>query len=194
MSEQDNITQEEGSAIANHGMMPEDKSDLFSRLNGESTLDFAIIASCERIMNDPTLEPFYRHFDMENLRFLQKEMLLFAIAKAPKNIDVNARISLRHYQLVDMGFNESHFDLQIGHLVAALEESWVEKEVIDDVKSCMGAFRVLFESSSGIDKKTMVKQFREAIQHEEIKAVIGSKQRQLPKRSSSSGKQENQYW
>jgi hypothetical protein len=99
-------------------------------------------------------------------------MLLFAIAEIPKNIDANARIYLRHYQLFSMGFNESHFDLQSGHLVAVLQESWVEQEVIDDVESCMGAFPVLFESSS-TDKK-MAKKFRQKTIHdEETKRSVG---------------------
>jgi hypothetical protein len=101
-------------------------------------------------------------------------MLIFAIAEIPKNIDAKARIYLRHYQLFDMGFNESHFDLQIGHLLAALQEAWVEQEVIDDVEACMGAFRVLFESS-GTDK-TMAKKFsQKAIHDKETKRSVGRK-------------------
>jgi hypothetical protein len=50
--------------------------------------------------------------------------IVVAIAEIPKNIDVNAKIYLRHYQLFDMGFNESHFDLQVGYLIAALQESY----------------------------------------------------------------------
>jgi hypothetical protein len=183
MPEQETITQQEGSTIAkNHGIMkPQSyKSDLFHRLNWGGTLDFAILACCERIMNDPRLFlPFYRSIDMTSLRILQKEMLIFAIATdIPKHIDAKARIYLRHYQLFDMGFNESHFDLQIGHLVAALHESWVEQDVIDDVEASMGAFRVLFESrsSSGTtDDKTMAKKClsQKAIHDKETKRGVG---------------------
>jgi hypothetical protein len=173
MPEQENITQEEEGTIAkNHGMKPQYKSDLLNRLNGESTLDCAILACCESITNDPKLRPFYKSFDLASLRILQKEMVVFAIAELPKSIDANARIYLRHYQLFDMGFNESHFDLQIGHLVAALQEqSRVEQEVIDDVESCMGAFRVLFERS-GTDKKMANKELRQKT-NEEPKRSVG---------------------
>jgi hypothetical protein len=66
-----------------------------------------------------------------------------AIAKLPDDVDARTRLALRHYKLFDMGLNQTHLDVVGSHFVDALEDSWVEQDVIDDVMRCLGSFRFI---------------------------------------------------
>eukprot|EP00980_Cylindrotheca_fusiformis_P021111 scaffold8104_cov75-Cylindrotheca_fusiformis.AAC.1 len=89
------------------------EDNLLNHVGGAEQFEFLVQSYCERILNDPSLNMFYRHFKLANLAIFQKETLLatFLVPSSERQaIQFRTRIVLRHHQLFQMGFNGIHFD------------------------------------------------------------------------------------
>lgn len=127
------------------------KDNLLERMGGSSNLDFLTISYCERIEDDSSLEVFYGKCDWKNLICLQSEMIMAALLKTDSQSDADslkARVSLRHYRLFELGFNEAHFDTLANHFAGALRDCWISDDAIKRCDLYFKELRPLFESSA----------------------------------------------
>jgi hemoglobin len=64
-------------------------------------------------------------------------------------------IRIGHARLFDKGLNEQHFDMVVGHLVAAMNDIGLPTDIINDINAVVFPLRPIFEEEG---KKRMVKQ------------------------------------
>lgn len=63
----------------------------------------------------------------------------------PPDMDIVAYMTSKHARLFQtLGLDESHFDLVVGHLVAALQQLNVPEHLVDEVTSILGPLRGIF--------------------------------------------------
>ena len=117
---------------------------LLQRLGGEANLELTIQHFYDLILNDPALEEFFGNTNMKLLRAHQKRFMVIAFTKIPEDFNVASFIVQKHYRLFMKGLNETHFDLVVEHLIAALKQMWVEQEEIDEIIEILGPFRDVF--------------------------------------------------
>jgi hypothetical protein len=103
----------------------EHKSDIIDRLDGQNTLDFTIIGLTKSLRTDPELRDFYSSFLLDDLIEHKKQFFTSIFSKQQDQAKLNGSMLLRHYGLIQQGFNEKHFDLIVQHFVLELEDSWV---------------------------------------------------------------------
>jgi hypothetical protein len=124
------------------------KLDIMQRLGGDNMFDFIITGLVDCLQADPKLEKHFSNFESNNLVAHQKQVLRAALSEHPDDFDIDSFLLLRHYSLIDRGFNEKHFDLVIKHFVSALEDAWVNEDVIRDAAEILRPFRGIFTKAN----------------------------------------------
>lgn len=123
------------------------KTDILERLGGESQYNFLIMTFCDSILEDSTLQGFFKGFDVEAMAALMKRFLSITF-QSSSNIfdeDVRGKIVLRNYDLFEMGLGSSHFERLQSHFEFALHDSWLDEEVVDECKQRFIDLRKVFE-------------------------------------------------
>ena len=127
---------------------------LLQRMGGRDNLEVTLLAFYEKVVADPKLFDFFDNVDMGMLRMHQKRFLILAFTNTiPPDFDVVDFLWNKHKRLFGMGLNESHFDLVAGHLVDALKQMWVDKDVIQDIVAVVSPLRIVFEESSREERR-----------------------------------------
>mmetsp|Transcript_13895 Transcript_13895/g.21906 ORF Transcript_13895/g.21906 Transcript_13895/m.21906 type:complete len:154 (+) Transcript_13895:74-535(+) len=121
------------------------KSMLIERLGGEQDFRFIVLSLVERLQTDPKLNTFFATFDADGLFIHQQEFLTTIFANKEEGVDVNTFTLLRYYNLINEGFNETHFDLVVRHFMEAMEDAWIDdQDAMQDAVQLLGSFRVIF--------------------------------------------------
>lgn len=122
--------------------------DALKRIGGSKKLDSLVIAYCQKIEDDPRLSEFFGNFEEKNLAVFQKLVVTVALV-APKSAQetetMKNRVLLRHYQLFQLGFDETHFDILAKHFSRALHECIVSEDVIELSAMQFRALRPIFQ-------------------------------------------------
>jgi truncated hemoglobin YjbI len=124
------------------------KADIMQRLGGESTFDFVVISWVGHIKADPKLKTFFSYYDANSLDELQKQFLETIFIKHPEDFDEDAFLLLRYYSLIDRGFEAKHFDLLVKHLFRAMNDAWVESDVVEEAIQVVKSYRRVYEFGS----------------------------------------------
>ncbi|MDN4594005.1 group I truncated hemoglobin [Polycladomyces subterraneus] len=64
---------------------------LFERLGGEEGIIAIVRTFYDRVLNDPLLQPFFRHTDMKHQRRHQTQFLIYATGGAPRYTGVTMK-------------------------------------------------------------------------------------------------------
>mmetsp|Transcript_23716 Transcript_23716/g.36058 ORF Transcript_23716/g.36058 Transcript_23716/m.36058 type:complete len:168 (+) Transcript_23716:85-588(+) len=128
------------------------KSSVIQRIGGERDFEFVVLSLVDRLRDDKQLRRFFSTFEPNDLAAHQEEFLRVVFAQAndmddarTKN-DLQVFIHLRYFLLIKQGFDETHFDLTISHIIAALEDAWVDdQDLIDDTVTVLNSVRPIFE-------------------------------------------------
>lgn len=104
---------------------------LFDRLGGEHGVLAAVQLFYERVMADPSLEPFFRDIDVPKQVRKQAAFLTMAFGGSTRYDGHDLRSA--HVRLVKQGLSDVHFDAVGQHLAAALAELDVQAELIAEV-------------------------------------------------------------
>mmetsp|Transcript_63304 Transcript_63304/g.95542 ORF Transcript_63304/g.95542 Transcript_63304/m.95542 type:complete len:230 (+) Transcript_63304:64-753(+) len=138
--------------VAQQQQRVEYKEDIIERLGGQNSFDLTIVGLAQAIQSDPALKDYYSSYLFEDLIRHQKHFLTSVFAKQGNPEKLNSSILLRHYGLIQKGFNEHHFDLVVIHFVQELQDSWVNTAAIRDAVTLINTVRPLFESPSGSNR------------------------------------------
>jgi hypothetical protein len=101
----------------------------------------------QSIKTDSEVRVLYSSFLLEDLIQHKKQFFTSVFSKQQNPAKLNSSILLRHYGLIQQGFNEKHFDLIVKHFVQELKDSWVNAVAIQDAVSILNSGRPVFESS-----------------------------------------------
>ncbi|RUL88610.1 group I truncated hemoglobin [Tautonia sociabilis] len=111
-----------------------DEATLYDRIGGEATVARVIDDFYRRVLDDPELEPFFRHASMESLRRMQREFFGAAL-DGPQRY---SGLALSHAHQ-DRGITVHHFNRFTQHLLQTLRDVGLEQaevtEVIDRINT-----------------------------------------------------------
>ncbi|MCW5205663.1 group 1 truncated hemoglobin [Desulfobulbus sp. F5] len=101
---------------------------LYEQLGGEKAVDAAVDLFYKKVLADDRVNGFFKGVDMDRQRAMQKAFLTFAFGGP--NAYAGRDLRTAHAHLVQKGLNDSHFDVILEHLGAALKELGVKDEQI----------------------------------------------------------------
>lgn len=94
---------------------------------------------------DEQLAKFFDGISITRLKVHQKKFLTIAFTEIPPDMDVGQYMVDKHARLFqEQGLDGTHFDLVVGHLVAALQQLNVSESMIGEVAAILGPLRVVF--------------------------------------------------
>jgi hemoglobin len=121
-------------------------ASLFERIGGAPAILATVDEMYDRILNDPTLTPFFQDTDMASQKMHQRQFLTIAFGGVKADIDIAKYITEKHAKSFSLGLNETHFDSVVGHVVDSLASLNVPTELIEEVGGIVGPLRPLFEA------------------------------------------------
>ncbi|CAK8720534.1 MAG: hemoglobin [Candidatus Electronema aureum] len=101
---------------------------LYEQLGGEKAVDAAVDLFYKKVLADDRVNGFFKGVDMDRQRAMQKAFLTFAFGGP--NAYAGRDLRTAHAHLVQKGLNDSHFDVILEHLGAALKELGVKDDQI----------------------------------------------------------------
>ena len=112
---------------------------LYEQIGGEKAVNAAVDLFYKKVLADDRVNGFFKGVDMNRQRGMQKGFLTFAFG-GPNNY-AGRDLRAVHAHLVQRGLNDTHFDIIIEHLGAALKELNVKPELIQKVADVANSVR-----------------------------------------------------
>jgi hemoglobin len=106
---------------------------LYQRLGGEGAVDAALDIFYKKVLEDPSLSPFFENTDMPRLLEKQKSFLTFAFGGPSDYTYWQRGLRNAHRPAVEKGMSDQHFDRVLMHLENTLKELSVSSELIVEV-------------------------------------------------------------
>ena len=125
---------------------------LFERLGGVPAIKATVDGLYERVLNDPTLAPF---FEKVNLRWLKSQQNAFFIqALGGPAVYKGKDMKTAH---AHMAISQEHFQAVAGHLVAVMTELRVPSSLIDEVVGVVAPLsgEIVTQTATKLVKKEM---------------------------------------
>jgi len=127
--------------------MVSSRNDIITRLGGKVQYEMTVIEFAERLIEDRSLTEICGNFDMDSLADLLDDLL--RIAFFPQNesrAKREAKLSLQHFRLFQLGLSDEHFDCVRTHFQEALRHSWITENVVKEALWYFDTLRPLFDS------------------------------------------------
>jgi hemoglobin len=112
---------------------------LYEQLGGEKAVTAAVKIFYTKVLADDRVNGFFEGVDMDRQRAMQGDFLIFAFG-GPNNYS-GKELTAGHAHLVKRGLNDTHYDIIIEHLAAALKELGVKDEQIQQVADVANSVR-----------------------------------------------------
>lgn len=112
-------------------------SSLYAFL-GPHLIDALVDRLYERIVADPELSPFFRHMEMSRQRARMKTFLTIVTGGSARTA---ADMRAAHQRPAQMGMEDRHFDLVVGHLVVELRAFSVPEDRIAELGALVETLR-----------------------------------------------------
>lgn len=112
---------------------------LFDRLGGETAIEAAVVRFYDKVLEDPSLAPFFGGMDMGKI--IQKQIAFMTMAFGGPSAYTGHDLRSAHARLVTAGLGDAHFDAVAGHLVATLRELGVDDASIAEVVAIVSPTR-----------------------------------------------------
>lgn len=106
---------------------------LYQRLGGESTVAAALDIFYRKVLEDPSLSPFFENTDVPRLLEKQKSFLTFAFGGPSDYTYWQRGLRNAHKASVERGMSDQHFDRVLMHLENTLKELSVPSDLIVEV-------------------------------------------------------------
>ncbi|MBN9543755.1 MAG: group 1 truncated hemoglobin [Alphaproteobacteria bacterium] len=103
-------------------------SNLFERIGGVNAVNTAVDIFYRKVLNDNTINHFFKNIDMEKQIAKQKSFLTYAFGGPNNYTGKDMREGHKHMKLTD-----AHFDSVVGHLASTLQELGVAANDISEV-------------------------------------------------------------
>jgi hemoglobin len=104
------------------------QTTLFTRIGGMGAVNAAVDLFYQKVMQDPRINFFFRHIDMEKQSGKLKAFMAFAFGAPLPYSGQALRAAHQHMQLT-----EEHFNAVAEHLVGTLQELQVPTPLIEEV-------------------------------------------------------------
>lgn len=111
----------------------------YEQIGGEKAVDAAVDLFYKKVLADDRVNGFFKGVDMNRQRGMQKGFLTFAFG-GPNNY-AGRDLRAAHAHLVQRGLNDTHFDIILEHLGAALTELKVKPELIQKAAEIANSVR-----------------------------------------------------
>jgi len=132
------------------------KDELLAKVGGKEILHAAVDLFYERLLVDPELGKFFHGSNILLLKWHQFNFMSIAFAKVPEDLDVDKLITDKHKRLFEMGLNEKHFDLMIGHLRTTFEELKVDQQLTENAIRTLHHYRSDFQRGANVANSVAV--------------------------------------
>lgn len=114
-------------------------ASLFEKIGGESAVKATVIRMYDKILDDPSLAPFFDDIDVERLRLSQMAFVTYAFGGASAYSGKSLRAA--HWNAVSGGLSDRHFDAVAQHLQSAMEELSVPPHLIAEALAIVESTR-----------------------------------------------------
>lgn len=114
-------------------------NSLYERLGGEAAIEAAVVRFYDKVLDDPSLKPFFASLPMDKL--IGKQIAFMTMAFGGPHEYTGKDLRTAHAGLVARGLDDSHFDGVANHLVATLRELGIAQPLIDEVVAVVGPTR-----------------------------------------------------
>jgi hemoglobin len=104
---------------------------LYGTIGGRLKIKAAVDSFYERVLADPLLRPFFRDAGMEGLR--ERQSMFVSMLLGGRVVYSGRSIREAHKKPRKMGITEMHFDAFLKHFRAALEETGVDGEKLEEI-------------------------------------------------------------
>jgi hemoglobin len=124
---------------------PAANETLFQRMGGINAVKAVVDEFYGRIQQDERVQAFFVAISMAHLKRHQVEFLKIAFSHAPDGLDVHNLLLEKHKRLfATAGLNETHFDVVVGHFLAACAFHNVSQGLMDEATAIIAPLRVVF--------------------------------------------------
>ena len=129
------------------------KRSIIERMGGSSYFDVIVFQMCERMLKDPSLDEYFGQCHLDDLFDIQRGVMDLAIRDFGKDDETKQRCYdraiLQHYRLFQLGLDVYHFDILKSHLIASLESTWCDADVMQDLLDLFESLRTIFYQNGG---------------------------------------------
>ena len=108
--------------------MSEEGQTLYERIGGETTIDSLMKRFYARVLDDPELNPFFKHASMEKLLRMQREFFSAALDGPVQYSGLS--LSHAHY---GRGITRRHFTRFVEHLLETLRSFDLNEQDIQEI-------------------------------------------------------------
>ena len=112
---------------------------LYETIGGRSKINAAIQLFYNKVLADETLRPFFDGAGMDHLR--ARQSMFVSMLLGGKVVYTGKDIHSAHEAARKMGMNETHFESFLKHFRAALEETGVPADKLDQVLKLLESSR-----------------------------------------------------
>lgn len=104
-------------------------SSLYERLGGDVALQAAVAGFYEKVMEDPSLAPFFAEIAMDAQ--VKKMIGFMRMAMGGPHDYTGKDLRTAHGRLVQKGLGEPHFDAVLDHLEATFRDMGIDEDFIE---------------------------------------------------------------
>jgi hemoglobin len=126
------------------------KETLLAKLGGREMLRKSVDLFYDRLVKDPTLDPFFRNTNIQLLKWHQFNFMSVAFASVPEDLDVANLILSKHRWLFDMGLDETHYDIMMNHFVLTLRDLDIKQDLVEEALFMLSPVRAVFVQGSAL--------------------------------------------
>lgn len=113
---------------------------LFLRIGGPAAVKATVNLFYDKLIDDPSIAPFFEGVDMDAQRLHQYRFMLMAFG-GPKQYDGRTLYEAHKHLIQDKGLLPVHFESVAGHLEASLRELAVPKPLVREVMRIVAGTR-----------------------------------------------------
>ena len=107
------------------------KASLYERLGGETSVNAAVDIFYDKVLDDYRVNRFFARTDIEKQAAHLKAFM--TVAFGGPNEYTGRSLRDGHARVVNLGLNDSHYDVVLEHLEATLQQLSVPTELIAEV-------------------------------------------------------------
>ena len=115
------------------------RDTLSARLGGEAAVEAAVVRFYEKVMDDPSLAPFFSGLQMD--KQIEKQIAFMTMAFGGPNRYTGRDLRTAHAGLVARGLGDAHFDAVASHLAETLRELGVDDATAGEVLAIVAPTR-----------------------------------------------------
>mmetsp|Transcript_42993 Transcript_42993/g.104090 ORF Transcript_42993/g.104090 Transcript_42993/m.104090 type:complete len:156 (+) Transcript_42993:85-552(+) len=136
------------------------RDELIEKIGGENQYNFLVTSFCENIQEDAGLKDIFMTFDLELLADRMTALLDIVLAQSSdsESLDESTRnkVVMNNYSLFEAGMNAKHFKKLQANFEAALQDAWVEEDLIEQCNRRFAKLQLVFEEEGAAMEQSVI--------------------------------------